>query len=79
MGTDGMSHTFKQMLGYKIAVLRERQGYSQRQFAAIIHCDRSTLTRLENGIGNPTIRSLERIAQGLGVSPEELFDFSDLP
>lgn len=69
----------KRLLGRKIAVLREQHGYSQRQFAAMICFDRSTLTLIENGAGNPTIRSLERIAEGLEVPIEELFNFATLP
>ena len=57
----------KRTIGARIADIRESQGISQRQFSLMIELDRVTLSRIENGIGNPTIETLQRIADGLGI------------
>ena len=59
------------MVGTRIANVRESQGLSQRRFSLMIELDRVTLSRIESGIGNPTIETLHRIADGLGVDIAE--------
>ena len=63
----------KQMIGSRIANVRESQGLSQRRFSLMIELDRVTLDRIESGIGNPTIDTLQRIADGLGVEIANFF------
>lgn len=74
----GMSNTnekseFKHNLGLRIAQLRVEQGLSQRKLSMAIGLDRATLNRIEQGAGNPTIDTLQRIASGLDVPIEALF------
>lgn len=38
----------------------------------MIGLDRVTLNKIESGFGNPTIKTLGRIAVGLGVEIQEL-------
>lgn len=64
---------FLQGLGLRISLLREAQGLSQRQFASMIELDRATLIHIECGVGNPKIRTLAKIADGLGVDLADLF------
>lgn len=59
-------------IGLRIAELRTERGLSQRKFALILELDRVTLNRIESGKGNPTLGTLERIAEGLGLSLQEL-------
>ena len=63
---------FRRQLGVRIASLRAGRGMSQRQFALVLELDRVTLNRIESGSGNPTLGTLERIAEGLGISLSEL-------
>ena len=63
----------KLQIGQRIARIRETRGYSQRSFSAMIGLDRVTLSRIESGTGNPTIGTLQRIADGLGTEVPELF------
>lgn len=63
----------KLMVGTRIANVRESQGLSQRRFSLMIELDRVTLSRIESGIGNPTIETLQRIADGLSIDVAELF------
>lgn len=41
----------------------------------MVGVDQTYLSRLEKGRGNPTIRSLAKIAQGLGLEVRDLIDF----
>ena len=63
----------KSNLGLRIAKIRQERGYSQRTFSSMIELDRVTLNRIESGMGNPTIGTLQRIAEGLEVGVADLF------
>lgn len=67
----------KRFVGDRIAVLRQRNRCSQRELCRMIDLDRVTLCRIENGIGNPTLETLQRIADGLGVEVADLFLHDD--
>lgn len=75
-GADGQT-PFKRALGLRIAQLRAERGMSQRKLALVLGMDRVTLNRIEQGRGNPTLDTLQRIADGLDVPIEELFTGSD--
>ena len=49
-----------------VASARASKGMSQKQLAAITGIDQSDISKIERGIANPTISSLERIAKALG-------------
>ena len=54
--------------------LRARRGdLTQEQFARTLGISRPTLTRLENGAQNTTIKTLDQIAKSLKVEVGELF------
>lgn len=59
-------------IGLRIAKLRAAKGLSQRKFALVLELDRVTLNRIESGKGNPTLGTLERIAEGLDITLKEL-------
>ena len=65
-------------LGLRISQIRAIRGFSQRRFADMIELDRATLSRIESGIGNPTMETLERIAEGLEVDVADLFSSEPL-
>lgn len=64
----------KQRLGLRISRLREAKDLSQKQLALVLELDRVTLNKIESGTANPTFETLIRIANGLGVEVEELFE-----
>jgi transcriptional regulator with XRE-family HTH domain len=57
--------------------LREVKRLTQRTLASRSGLAISYLSRLENGRLQPTLKTLRRLAQGLGVPISELFDASD--
>ena len=57
----------KALIGRRIANARQSHGYSLKQFCLMIGLGRVTLSRIESGIGNPTIATLQRIADCLDI------------
>lgn len=62
-----------QKVGMRIRSLREGSGLSQRKLALMIGMDRTYLCGIESGKRNVTLSAIDRVADGLGVTLEELF------
>ena len=60
-------------LGERIRHLRKDLGISQEKFALSIDMDRTYYASVERGRRNITIKNIAKIADGLGISLEELF------
>ena len=61
------------MVGYKIQFLRSRLHLTQEELAGKVRMDRSHLGKIENGLANPSIKTLYLIAQALEVRLSSLF------
>jgi len=59
-------------VGNRIRLLRESKGISQQDLAAQCNFEKSNLSRLEAGNTNPTIRTLHKISNALGVTLSDL-------
>jgi transcriptional regulator with XRE-family HTH domain len=57
----------------RIRQLRKEQGLSQAKLAVMADMDPATLNRLERGTGNPNLKTLERVAEALGVEVVDFF------
>lgn len=62
-------------LGRRIVQLRDSLGLRQVDLANKADIDDGFLRRIETGKVNPTIKTLEKIANGLEVEMKDLFDF----
>ena len=62
-----------QEIGVRIKMLRENSNLSQRRFAMMIGMNRTYLSGVENGLRNISITILQKVANGLGVSLDDLF------
>lgn len=60
-------------LGQRIVETRKQQGMSQEQLAAASEIDRSHMGFIEQGRRKPTVVTLFKIANTLGISLEQLF------
>ena len=49
-----------------VAAARAQSGMSQKQLAAATGIDQSDISKIERGIANPSVSTLERIAKALG-------------
>ena len=65
--------TQKIALGLKIKKLRSERNLSQEEFAQSIQMDRSYLASVELGKRNVSFDNLVKLANGFGISLEELF------
>jgi len=57
----------------RIRQLRKERGLSQAKLAVMADMDPATLNRLERGAGNPNLKTLERVADALGVEVADFF------
>src|SRR5215217_8503806 len=56
----------------RIRQLRKERGLSQAKLAVMADMDPATLNRLERGTGNPNLKTMERVADALGVEVADL-------
>lgn len=63
----------KKALGLRVSRLRTGLGLSQREFAATAGMDRMYLSKIEAGTTNPSLESIAKIAEGLGVDLADMF------
>ena len=63
-------------LGTRIRVLRKTRGLTQLQLAVECEISENYISLIEMGQRSPSIPVLNRIAQALGVSLQDLFAFS---
>ena len=63
----------KQLLGAKIKSLRKKRKISQEHFSELLNMNPRKIVRIENGESFPTADNLEKIAQTLGITVQELF------
>jgi transcriptional regulator with XRE-family HTH domain len=66
-------------VGERIRKTRKQEGLSIENFALRCDIHPSYVGHIERGMQNPTLSTLERISQGLGISMEDLFKDIDTP
>ncbi len=62
-----------QKFGNKIKELRINRGLSQEKFALMIDMDRTYFASVESGKRNISIKNIQKIADGFGITLQELF------
>ena len=70
MNTDDM---ITERFGRRVRELRTAYKMSQEKFALHIDMDRTYLASVESGKRNISLENIEKIADGFGISLEELF------
>ena len=63
----------KKLFGERVRELRTNANLSQEKFAQQIDMDRTYLASVESGKRNISIDNIQKIADGFGISLEELF------
>ncbi len=66
----------KELLGLKVKEFRKQRKLTQEKLAEIIGVDNGYISKLEVGQNFPSISTLEKIAEALGVELYELFQFT---
>lgn len=62
----------KQKIGKQLHDLRKSQGLSQEQLGFTAKVDRSYISEIENGLRNPSLQTLEKLAKALKVKLSDL-------
>lgn len=63
---------FSQKLGDNIRKIRQRNKMSQGDLSRAMNVDMAYISYIESGKKNPTLSTLEKIAEALGVSVDKL-------
>ena len=61
-------------IGRHLRVLRENRGWSQYELGLVVGVSRTYVGDIERGKRNPTIRCLEKIVGGYGLTVKEFFE-----
>ena len=59
--------------GERVRELRTQSNMSQEKFALLIDMDRTYLASVESGKRNISLENISKIADGFGITLEELF------
>jgi transcriptional regulator with XRE-family HTH domain len=62
-------------LGIQLRAVRQKQGLSMRELALQADMEYSQLSKIERGVINTTVSSLQSLAEALNVPVKEFFDF----
>ncbi|SEM17132.1 HTH-type transcriptional regulator, repressor for puuD [Chryseobacterium taichungense] len=66
---------FRIAFGKKVEECRKKLGLSYRQLAQKCDVDHSNISKIEKGEVDVRISTIQELAKGLEVHPQELFDF----
>lgn len=70
-----MKEGFEKLLGEKISFFRRKAEMTQQELAEGIRVAPETISRLETGAFSPSLKTLMKISEVLGVEVMDLFDF----
>jgi len=68
----------KKRMGQIIGMLRTELDMSQEMLSGLAGIDRSHLGKIENGVKNPTVETLWKIAEALGIKLSELISMVEV-
>ena len=63
----------KQMIGMRIAELRSSKGFTQEKLAGKMEISSKYLSSIERGKENPTLDTIIKLSESLGVNIEDIF------
>ena len=64
--------TIYEKLGTNIKRLRKQKNLSQEQLAFVAKLDLTSVSEIESGLRNPSLKSIAKLAKALGTKPSEL-------
>ncbi|MDD3436931.1 MAG: helix-turn-helix transcriptional regulator [Candidatus Gastranaerophilales bacterium] len=63
--------------GFQIKMMRMKKGVTQAQLAELLNCQENYVSCIETGKVNVTLKTINKIANSLGVKELKFFDFED--
>lgn len=73
------SDELKRLFGVRVQALRRRRGLTQEELAEAIGKSVDTISNIERGFSSTRIETAQAIAQTVGVTLAELFEFEEHP
>jgi len=67
--------TLNERFGINLMELRKKNRISQMELAEKSKLDLKTISNLENGVRQPVLKTIWKLANGLNVSMSKLLDF----
>lgn len=64
-------------IGKKIKSIREAKGMTAKEVISAVDMGAPMYSRIENGVNEPSLSTLEKIAKALGVKLSDFFDTDD--
>lgn len=64
------------LLAYQMLLARHKSGMTQKELAARSGIYQADISKLERGLGNPSLSTLKRLADAMGMELKIGFDFS---
>lgn len=64
-------------LGEKVREAREKVGITQVELSKRLKASQRTITEIETGKREPSLRTIKKIASELGISVQELFSLEE--
>ena len=68
----------KKLLGLKIREIRRARKITQEKLSEVIGLDNGYISKVESGQNFPSLKTLEKMANALGVSISAFFDFESI-
>ncbi len=62
------------LIGKKIQNLRYEKGFTQQQIADMCEFEKASMSRIEAGRANLTLKTMIKLSQSLGVEMKDLVD-----
>ncbi len=69
-----MEKDYLTLFGQRVRELRQKSGLSQEKFALKIEMDRTYFSSVESGKRNISLLNIKKIADGLEISVDKLFE-----
>ena len=69
------NHPVRLSFGTKLRALRVAAGLSQEKLGELARLDRTYISSAERGRRNVSLEAIVRLADALGISPRDFFDF----
>ncbi len=67
-----MSKKVKKAFGKALQEIRKKRGFSQLDVSTASDLDRAYMSELERGLKNPSLETIFRLADAIGISATEL-------
>ena len=64
-------------IGKKIKTIREAKGMTAKEVISAVSMGAPMYSRIENGVNEPSLSTLEKIAKALGIKLSDFFDEED--